>query len=67
MLGGDWGAGRRSRAPVQRRQESRQVVRGTWVCSCQSRLLSWLCSEYVVKDDVGDSGDRHRGDYFERG
>lgn len=41
--------------------------RGIWVCSCQSGLLSWFCSEYVVKDDVGDSGDRHGGDYFERG
>jgi hypothetical protein len=44
-----------------------RVMKGTWVYSCQSRLLSWSCSEHVVKDDAGDSGDRRRGDYFERG
>ena len=31
------------------------------------KIAQMVLSEYVVKDDVGDSGDRHRGDYFERG
>jgi hypothetical protein len=42
------------------------VMTGARVCSCQSRLLR-IRSQHVVKDDVGDSGDGHRGDYFERG
>jgi hypothetical protein len=37
---------------------------------CQAvivREFDSIRSKHVVKDDVGDSGDGRRGDYFERG